>query len=54
MTTIETSGYLGALKDFFRRDMLKSNPTMKSARFKEDLEELQHQAEEWNDEDKDQ
>ena len=32
---------LGRLRDFFQRDMIRSNPGMTSTRFREALEELQ-------------
>lgn len=35
---------LGGLKDAFQRGMIRSNPTMTSARFKEALEELKQKA----------
>jgi len=47
---IYSGEYMTALKDFFRRDMLRSNPDMHSQRFDEDLEELRRQAEEWTEE----
>ena len=31
---------IGSLKDFFQRDMIRSNPSMTSAKFKTSLEEL--------------
>ena len=37
---LEIRNRLGRLKDFFQRDMLRSNPTMTSVKFKEALEEL--------------
>lgn len=36
--------HLSGLKDFFQRDMLRSNPGMTSVRFKEALEELKERA----------
>lgn len=45
---------LGKLKDFFQRDMIRSNPGMTSKRFKEALEELQRRVhEKRNDEEED-
>lgn len=38
---VEERDRLGKLKDFFQRDMIRSNPTMSSHRFREALEELQ-------------
>ena len=38
--------YLSGLRDFFQRDLIRSNPTMSSVRFKEALEELQRRANE--------
>lgn len=35
---------LSGLKDFFQRDMIRSNPTMTSVKFKEALEELKERA----------
>ncbi len=32
--------YVSSLRDFFQRDMIRSNPTMSSEKFKEALEEL--------------
>lgn len=40
---------LGKLRDFFQRDMIRSNPGMTSKRFKEALEELQRRAHEKRD-----
>ena len=37
---VERSNQASGLKDFFQRDMIRSNPTMTSVRFKEALEEL--------------
>lgn len=37
---------LGKLKDFFQRELIRSNPGMTSARFKEALEELQRRVHE--------
>lgn len=41
---LEIRNRLGRLKDFFQRDMLRSNPTMTSVKFKEALEELKQKA----------
>lgn len=41
---VESRNRLGGLKDFFQRDMIRSNPTMTSVKFKEALEELQQKA----------
>ena len=40
----------GGLKDFFQRDMIRSNPSMTSERFKEALEELKERAKRKKDE----
>lgn len=37
---LEVRRYLGSLKDFFQRDMIRSNPGMTSEEFGEELEEL--------------
>lgn len=42
----DDSERLSGLKNFFQRDMIRSNPGMSSARFKEALEELQKRANE--------
>lgn len=39
---VEDRDTLSRLKDFFQRDMLRSNPTMSSERFKDSLEELKN------------
>ena len=44
--TSADSERLSGLRDFFQRDMIRSNPSMSSARFKEALEELQRRANE--------
>lgn len=44
--SLEDRERLSGLKDFFQRDMIRSNPTMKSVRFREALEELQKRANE--------
>lgn len=36
-----------SLRDFFQRNLLRSNPTMSSERFREALEELKKHADEW-------
>ena len=38
--TSEHAKRIGSLKDFFQRDMIRSNPSMTSTRFKSSLEEL--------------
>jgi len=43
---LELRRRLGGLKDFFQRNLLRSNPTMTSERFQEDLEELKQKASE--------
>lgn len=40
---VEMRSRLSKIKDFFQRDMIRSNPTMTSDHFKEDLEELKQQ-----------
>ena len=37
---VEIRNRLGSIKDFFQRDMLRSNPSMTSSRYKEALDEL--------------
>ena len=37
---LEVRRYLSSLKDFFQRDMIRSNPGMTSEEFGEELEEL--------------
>lgn len=44
--TSADSERLSGLRDFFQRDMIRSNPSMSSKRFKEALEELQRRANE--------
>ena len=44
--TAADSERLSGLRDFFQRDMIRSNPSMSSKRFKEALEELQRRANE--------
>ena len=44
--TSADSERLSGLRDFFQRDMIRSNPSMSSVRFKEALEELQRRANE--------
>lgn len=41
---LNDSEHIGGLRDFFQRDMIRSNPTMSSVRFKEALEELKKHA----------
>jgi uncharacterized membrane protein len=50
MKIVYSNEYWSSLKDFFRRDMLRSNPDMHSDRFKDDLEELRQEADKWQDE----
>ena len=40
---VEMRSRLSRIRDFFQRDMIRSNPTMTSQHFKEDLEELKQQ-----------
>ena len=42
--SVEDRKRLSGIKDFFQRDMLRSNPTMSSKRFREALEELKKNA----------
>lgn len=42
---LEERSRLGSVRDFFQRDLIRSNPTMTSKRFKEALEELKAKAE---------
>lgn len=42
--SVEDRRRLSAIKDFFQRDMLRSNPTMSSKRLREALEELKKRA----------
>lgn len=42
---LEEGSYLGSLRDFFQRDLIRSNPGMTSKRFREALEELKEKAE---------
>ena len=44
--SIEDRERLSGVKDFFQRNLIRSNPTMSSERFKEALEELKRHAEE--------
>lgn len=39
---VEKRKQLGGIRDFFQRDMIRSNPSMTSVKFKEALEELKH------------
>ena len=41
---LEKQNNLSTLKDFFQRDMIRSNPSMTSVKFKEALEELKQKA----------
>ncbi|MGN0167229.1 MAG: hypothetical protein ACI4AB_04245 [Acetatifactor sp.] len=41
---VEKQNNLSTLKDFFQRDMIRSNPSMTSVKFKEALEELKQKA----------
>lgn len=41
---VELSNRLSAIRDFFQRDMLRSNPTMTSDKFEDSLEELKQKA----------
>lgn len=43
-SSVEDRKRLSRIKDFFQRDMLRSNPTMSSKRFREALEELKKSA----------
>lgn len=43
---LEIRRYLGGLKDFFQRDMIRSNPGMTSEEFGEELEELKDRIDE--------
>lgn len=43
---LEIRKYLGGLKDFFQRDMIRSNPGMKSEEYQEALEELKERVSE--------
>lgn len=40
--SVEKRKQLGGIRDFFQRDMIRSNPGMTSIKFKEALEELKH------------
>lgn len=42
--SLEERSRLGSIRDFFQRDLLRSNPTMTSRRFREALEELKDRA----------
>lgn len=42
--SVEIRSRLSSIRDFFQRDMLRSNPTMTSDVFKESLEELKQEA----------
>lgn len=42
--SVEGRDRLGGLKDFFQRELIRSNPTMTSVKFKEALEELKQKA----------
>lgn len=46
MRGVESREHISSLKDFFQRDILRSNPTMSSKRFQEALEELKKRAQE--------
>lgn len=48
--SVENRNRLSGLKDFFQRDMVRSNPTMTSVKFKEALDEVKKKAAEKKDE----
>lgn len=47
--SVEIRRHLGSIRDFFQRDILMSNPTMTSHRYKEALEELKRRVAEKRD-----
>ena len=45
---VENRIQLRPIKDFYKRQMIKGNPTMVSKRFRDTLQELKETVEGWN------